>query len=148
MPLHLIKLCVGIDQIAQLAQLQERRLQALVADGQPPLLSHVTRMAPRRAEELLAGGSLYWVIRGQIQARQRLCAIDRFTDADGVGRCALMLDPALVPTVAQPRRPFQGWRYFKPEDAPADFDQAVQNSGNEDDMPSEMRAELAALGLL
>ncbi len=146
MPLHLIKLCVGIDRIAQLVQLQERRLQALVADGQPPLLSHITRMTPKRADELLAGGSIYWVIRGQIQARQRLRAIERFTDTDGIGRCALMFEATLVRTVAQPRRPFQGWRYLKPEDAPADLDQAMQ--GEDLEMPPEMRAELAALGLL
>lgn len=146
MPLHLVKLCVGIDRIVQLARLQERRLQTLVADGQPPLLSHITRMMPKRADELLAGGSIYWVIRGQIQVRQRLCAIERFTDADGIGRCALTFDPTLVRTVAQPRRPFQGWRYLKPEDAPADLDEAMP--GDDLDMPAEMRAELAALGLL
>lgn len=148
MPLHLIKLCVGIDEFTQLAQWQQRRLHALAADGKPAFLSHITRMTPKRADALLDGGSLYWVIRGQIQARQRLCAIERFTDADGIGRCALVLDPELVRTVAQPRRPFQGWRYLKPEDAPADLDQAAQELGEDADMPPEMRAELAALGLI
>lgn len=148
MPLHLIKLCVGIDQLPQLAQSQQQRLRALAADGKPALLSHITRMTPKRGVELLAGGSLYWVIRGQIQARQRLRAVERFTDSDGIGRCALMLDPELVRTVAQPRRPFQGWRYLKSEDAPADLDQVVAGDGEDVEMPPEMRAELAALGLI
>lgn len=138
MPLHLIKLCVGVAEIEELRNWQTRRL---AREGE---VYHVTRMVPRRKGELLEGGSLYWVIRGQVQVRQRLTDIVAFTDAEGVRRCRLMLDPELVPVRPQPRRAFQGWRYLEPADAPPDLDRADEI----DDMPVKMRAELAELGLL
>ena len=101
-------------------------------------------MVPRRAAEIIGKGSLYWVTRGRIQSRQRIIDIRPFTDAQGIGRCDLVLDPELILTVPQPKRPFQGWRYFKPEDAPADLGAA----DGSDAMPEAMRAELAELGLL
>ncbi|QPC41640.1 DUF1489 domain-containing protein [Kaustia mangrovi] len=138
MTVHLIKLCVGVDSIDDLARYQERRLKR----GEE--LFHTTRMVPKRADEVVAGGSLYWVIRGQIQLRQRVVEIRPFTDAEGIGRCRLVFDPELVPVRPTPRRAFQGWRYLKPEDAPAD----LPKGGDMDGLPSEMRAELMELGLI
>jgi hypothetical protein len=100
-------------------------------------------MVPARRQELLDGGSLYWVIRGNVQVRQRLLDIIPFVDRDGIGRCKLMLEPKLIPTEWQPRRAFQGWRYLPPADAPADL--APQRSRG---LPPKLRAELAALGLM
>lgn len=137
MSLHLIKLCVGVGDIDQLASGQARRWKQL---GR---VFHITRMMPRRADELLDGGSLYWVIKGQVLVRQQFVEIERFRDDEGVGRCRLVLDRKLVPTIPHPRRAFQGWRYLDGKDVPRDLDQ----SGSEG-LPPEMRVELAELGLL
>jgi hypothetical protein len=141
MPLHLIKLCVGAESIADL----DEWIRETFGHGRDRATEqfHVTRMVPTRRDELLDGGSLYWVIRGNLQVRQRLLDIRPFVDKDGVGRCRLKLEPKLVPTEWQPRRAFQGWRYLPAADAPADL--APQRSG---DLPSKLRAELAALGLM
>jgi hypothetical protein len=143
MTIHLIKLCVGVDDVAHLEQLQAQRLRQARDAGQPAKLRHVTRHTPRRAEELLDGGSIYWVIKGFVRVRQRIIGIEPVEDADGP-RCALVRDPELVPTEAQARRPFQGWRYLRPEDAPPD---ATARDGARD-MPPGMAAELRELGLL
>jgi hypothetical protein len=100
-------------------------------------------MVPKRADELLDGGSIYWVIKGEIQVRQRLIEIRPFTDDEGIKRCALVLDPDLVETECMPRGPFQGWRYFPAKDAPPDL-----AAGDAQDLPPALRKELRALGLL
>jgi len=137
--LHLIKLSVGTVSVEDLRRWQGRRLKL---SGR---VFHQTRMMPRRADELLRGGSIYWVIKGLVQARQRLSAIEPQIDGDGRRTTLLVLDPALVRTVATPHRAFQGWRYLTPEDAPPDLGDAP---GDAPDMPAEMIAELRALGLL
>ena len=138
MPLHMIKLCVGVSEIAQLAAFQKRRFEATGGNA------HITRMTPRRAAEILDGGSLYWVMNGMIMARQRITAIEPFMDDDGIRRCKLELDMRIVPVAPQPRRPFQGWRYLKDEDAPRDLE-----TGDSDEMPPEdMRRGLGDLGLI
>lgn len=144
MTVHLVKLCVGADDIADLANWQAERLAEKKRLKQPQVLAHVTRMTPKRMDELLAGGSLYWVMKGVIRCRQKLIGIEPFTDGEGTGRCRLVLDNEIVPTRRQERRPFQGWRYLDPKDAPAD----VKKGEAEDDMPEEMRRELEELGLL
>lgn len=144
MTVHLVKLCVGAEDISDLAAWQAARLAEKKKLKQPQVLAHVTRMTPKRADELLAGGSLYWVMKGVIRCRQKLIGIDPFTDNEGVGRCRLVLDEEIVATRRQERRPFQGWRYLDPKDAPSD----VKKGEAEDDMPEEMRRELEDLGLL
>lgn len=144
MALHLIKLCVGADSVEDLESWIESRLAVQKAAGTEPRQVHVTRMQPKRAEELLSGGSLYWVIKGNVQARQRLVGIEPFTDDEGISRCRLVMEPILHRTRWAPKRPFQGWRYLKGEDAPADL--AIGEGG--EDLPPELRGELASLGLL
>ncbi|MBA4210673.1 MAG: DUF1489 domain-containing protein [Parvibaculum sp.] len=144
MTVHLVKLCVGAEDIADLANWQAERLAEKKRLKQPQVLAHVTRMTPKRADELLAGGSLYWVMKGVIRCRQKLIGIEPFTDGEGIGRCRLVLDKEIVATRRQERRPFQGWRYLDAKDAPAD----VKKGEAEDDMPEEMRRELEELGLL
>lgn len=134
MTLHLLKLCVGADSIGDLEDYQASR-------HTPPV--HVTRMVPRRAKELLDGGSLYWVIRGQIAARQALRAIEPFVDEGGTGRCRLVLDQTIVRVRPRPFRAFQGWRYIETKECPADL--AAQDIA---EMPEALRGELALLGLL
>ena len=145
MALHLIKLCVGADSIVDLREWVSRRALVAMAAGLEPSSSHTTRMVPKRAEELLDGGSLYWVIKGQVQARQRLLDLKTFTDADGIGRCELVLGPEVIETEFQPKRAFQGWRYLKDEEAPRDL-KSLGSDGAE--LPMELRRELAELGLL
>ena len=144
MALNLVKLCVGVTTFEELDSWRAERMAQKKARGEPLESKHTTRMVPKRAAELLAGGSLYWVIKGNIQARQRLIDIRPFVDGEGIQRCDLVMAPELIPTVWQPRRAFQGWRYLRPEDAPADA--AARESGT--DMPDHMATELRELGLL
>lgn len=142
MALNLIKLCVGAESLDDLMSWGERRLAEMAAAGKEEQLFHTTRMMPRRADQLLDGGSLYWVIKGQVQARQRLVDIRPFTDDAGIGRCHLMLGNEIVATQWQPRRAFQGWRYLQDESIPADL------SAANGELPQLLRAKLAELGLL
>jgi hypothetical protein len=143
MALHLIKLCVGCDSIEDLGEWIDWRLREMRKARQKPEHMHTTRMMPTRIEELLDGGSLYWVIKGNVQVRQRLLDVRRFTDDAGIRRCRLVLEAKLVPTEWQPKRPFQGWRYLTPKDAPTD----LRRGRDGDDLPPALRAELAELGL-
>jgi hypothetical protein len=145
MALHLIKLCVGCDSIEDLEEWIAYRLKEARRRRRKPEHRHTTRMVPTRASELLQGGSLYWVIRGNVQARQRLLEIRRFRDKDGIQRCHLVLEPKVIATEWQPRRAFQGWRYLQAEDAPRDLG-AARAALRE--LPVELRRDLADLGLL
>jgi hypothetical protein len=145
MVVHIVKLCVGVESVEQLAEWQAGRRLAREADPSLPPLGHVTRMMPKRKDEIVEGGSLYWVVKGVILVRQRITDIQGLVDGEGIKRCRLVLGAPLILTKPHPRRPFQGWRYLKAEDAPPDLD-AVSAEG--DDMPEQMRIELAELGLL
>jgi hypothetical protein len=145
MALNLIKLCVGCDSVKELQGWIKQRIADKKKRGETPEHIHTTRMMPKRCDELLDGGSLYWVIRGNMQARQRLLAIRPFRDGDGVRRCRLVLDPEVTPTEWHPRRAFQGWRYLTLEDAPRDLGAARAGLRK---LPPELRRDLADLGLL
>lgn len=145
MTLHMIKLCVGADSLDDLREWVAERAFSAVAAGLEPQSSHVTRMVPKRMDELLDGGSLYWVIKGQVAARQKLIDIKTFTGADGISRCELVLGPEVIETAPAPRRPFQGWRYLEPDSAPRDLN---ASGANLEDMPEDLKRELAELGLL
>ena len=138
MSLNILKLCVGTTDIQDLADWQAMRLRTVGS------IYHTTRMIPKRADEIVGKGSLYWVIRGMVSCRQKIIAIDPFEDDDGITRCKLVLDEELVPVRPQPKRPFQGWRYLKHEDAPPDLPKDAIDA----EMPEKMRNELAELGLL
>lgn len=118
---NLVKLCVGVPTVDSLVELQTRSIK----EGRYTVPEHVTRYRPRRAGQVLNGGSLYWVFRGYIQARQRIVALDERPCIDGITRCAIIFDPAIIRTKAYPRRPFQGWRYLAPGDSPPDLDRAA-----------------------
>jgi hypothetical protein len=142
MTIHMVKLCVGADDIDDLADWQKRQMKKLAN----PV--HHTRMAPKRAEEMLDGGSIYWVIGGFVRVRQRLLDVREEQWDDGSACCGLVLDPDLVPVELRPQKPFQGWRYLDPAAAPPDLAKgAVQASGLEK-LPPALRAELRALCLI
>ncbi len=138
--IHLVKLCVGAESIDDLARWQQER-RARTGDSRPV---HVTRMWPRRAAEVLAGGSLYWVIRGVILARQPVAALEERRGEDGILRCAIVLEPEIIRTEPAPRRPFQGWRYLAPADAPRDL---PPMRDGDDALPPALSAALADLGV-
>ncbi|WP_114285184.1 DUF1489 family protein [Candidatus Halocynthiibacter alkanivorans] len=133
---NLIKLCVGVDSVEQLEAWQHQRGGTNT--------SHTTRMRPKRQDELLNGGSLYWVIKGVIQARQPILALEEVVGEDGKTRCRIVLGTPLTRTLAAPRRPFQGWRYLKPEDSPPDQARVRQADS---ELPAELAAALADIGL-
>jgi hypothetical protein len=141
--LHLVKLAVGCATAEDLAERQEARAKA------DPPLRHQTRSTPRRAGEIVGRGSIFWVIGGFVQVRQRIIAIEPDAWDDGSACCALHLDPLLVPVQRRPVKPFQGWRYLEAAEAPPDLARAARASSRVlAAMPARMRRELAALGLL
>jgi hypothetical protein len=137
MALHLIKLCVGCDSVEDLAEWQAGRLKLGFDIG------HTTRMFPKRAAEILDGGSLYWVFKGNVLARQPILDLLEVKGDDGIERCRIVLAHELIRVRPMPKRPFQGWRYLRPEDAPADLDTEI-----DDEVPLDLRRELISLGLL
>jgi hypothetical protein len=138
---HLIKLSVGTETVEGLADWQANR-RAQAEDGHP---RHVTRMWPRRGAEVLNGGSIYWVIKGMIQCRQQIVRLDEVIGSDGIRRCAIVLHPDLIRTQSSLKRPFQGWRYLSPDDAPTDLPKA---RGEEEPLPTELNQALAEIGVL
>jgi hypothetical protein len=139
MALHLIKLAVGVDDVAHLRKLQKERRR------ERGRYVFYTRHMPRRSAEILDGGSIYWVIKGYVRARERILGFIPVVEEDGERYTLVRYDPKIVETVWQPKRPFQGWRYLLPKDAPPD---RPANAAAEDDLPDAMAQELRALGLL
>jgi len=139
--LHLIKLSVGTESVETLAAWhQTKRAQA--PDGHP---RHVTRMWPKREAELVDGGSIFWVIKGFIQARQKILRLDEVIGQDGIRRCAIVLDHELIKTTAAQKRPFQGWRYLNDVDAPRDLPSGRET---EPELPADLQQSLADIGIL
>lgn len=143
MTVHLLKLCIGADCVDDLAAWVAERTAARTKAGGAAVSEHVTRLFPRRADEIVGAGSLYWVIKGAVLARQPIVSLARRTGADGIERCVITMEPRVIRTEAQPRRAFQGWRYLTAEDAPPDLGKMGRGG-----MPPELGRELAALGLL
>jgi hypothetical protein len=137
--LHLIKLAVGVEDVAHLRRLQKERRR------ERGRYVFYTRHMPRRREEILDGGSIYWVIKGYIRVRERILGFKPVVEDDGERYCLVRYDPKLVETMWQPKRAFQGWRYLLPKDAPADQPMPLGKSGQ---MPAAMAEELRLLGLL
>jgi hypothetical protein len=133
MALHMIKLCVGCDTVEEL--IDWRRTHP---PGQPWILR--TRMTPKRAAEMIDGGSVFRVFKGTILSRQRI--LDIRTVGEGVAaRCEVTLDEEVVRVVPTPRRAFQGWRYLEAKDAPADLAQEMLG-----DVPPELARQLREVG--
>lgn len=142
MTLNLLKLCVGIESIDHLAEVQKQRRKQLRRRSN----LHRTRNFPKRAGEIVdSGGSLYWIIKGIIRVRQPILRFEETFDEHDKRHCLIVLKPELIRTELRSFRAFQGWRYFPGEDAPPD---APKRSGPEDEPPPEMAEELRKLGLL
>jgi len=145
MALHLIKPCGACDSVRELEGWIKQRLKDKRKRGEKPEHVHRTRMVPKRAAELVDGGSLYWVIRGEVVCRQRILDVRPFRDKDGIGRCGLVLDPKVILVAPRPHRAFQGWRYLAAKDAPRDLEKATPGAAA---MPEKLRRELRELGLM
>lgn len=145
MTLHLIKLCVGVTTVEELAEWIAEETALARGTGRDYQQIHTTRQTPKRADDLLDGGSLYWVIKGYVQVRQPIIDLKTVRHEDGIDYCQIHLGDQLIRTQMQPRRAFQGWRYLEAKDAPVDLS---GQSGDISGMPPEMRRELASLGLL
>jgi hypothetical protein len=139
MALNLIKLCVGVSEV------EEMDSWVKLALGGHDSLDHVTRMFPKRRDEILPDGSLYWVMRGMIMCRQPIADLEAVTGGDGIQRCRIVFKPEIIRVRPTPRRAFQGWRYFEAADVPPDLKKGEASAAN---MPEEMQRELAALGLI
>jgi hypothetical protein len=151
MTVHLIKLCVGVSHVIELFEEYQRLAAAARAKGRKVEDRHRTRSRPKRADEVLDGGSLYWVVRGTIRARHRILRLDDIANRAGNKFCAIVYDPKPVLVEPRPRRAFQGWRYLEDDDAPpdlADQKMALRDARREPDLPPEMARELRALGLI
>lgn len=146
MTLHLIKLCVGCASVEDLQAWQVEKLAQARKARREARLWHRTRMFPKRGDEIIGQGSLYWVIKAVVQVRQPILDLTPVTGEDGISRCDIVLSPELVPVRPVQRRAFQGWRYLPAEDAPADL--AGGAAGDISRLPEAMRAELLALGLI
>ena len=145
MTLHLIKLSVGTDSIEDLEDWIKLKLKERKKRRQKPERIHTTRMFPKRVDDLLDGGSIYWVIKGEILCRERILDLRQTVGKDGISRCQLVLDPKLVPVRPRPFRAFQGWRYLEANDAPPDLARVGRGTAK---LPEPMRRELRELGLL
>lgn len=145
MPLHILKLAVGCDSIRDLEDWIDDSMAMMRRLGRPEQQMHTTRMVPRRMDEIIGTGSLYWVIKGQITCRELITDIRPFTDNEGIGRCHLILEPKITAVEPRPCRPFQGWRYLTDSEKPRDLSQGMADVAA---MPEEMRRHLAELGLL
>jgi hypothetical protein len=145
MSLNLIKLAVGCESVQDLEGWIKERLKEKRKSGEKPEHIHRTRMVPKRAAELVDGGSLYWVIRGEVACRQLIRDLRPFRDKDGIGRCGIVLDPKVVAVDPRPFRAFQGWRYLATKDAPPDLGKASDGVAA---MPEKLRRELRELGLM
>lgn len=138
--LNLMKLSVGSESVETMAEWQRRRAKQLKGG----LYYHATRMWPKREADILAGGSIYWVIQGMMQARQRILELREVRGDDGVRRCGIVLDPKVVRVEPVRKRPFQGWRYLSPADAPADLS---GSRVSELPLPPELARILAEIGV-
>lgn len=145
MTVHLIKLCVGVETVQDLADWQEERLKSLVRAGKAAELCHRTRQTPKRRAEVLDGGSLYWVIKGFVLVRQRIVDLRPDRKDDGTACCGIVLDRELVTTRPHPRRAFQGWRYLDAADVPTD---TRGTAAADSEIPPSMREELRELRLI
>jgi hypothetical protein len=139
--LNLIKLCVGAERVEDLLDWQANP-RAKGPDGLP---RHVTRMWPKRADEILNGGSLYWVFKGLVLCRQPILRLDEVDRGDGIRRCGIVLSPEVTRVAATPKRPFQGWRYLPAADAPVDL---APGRAAEEPLPPELQSALAEIGVL
>tara|TARA_B100000579_G_C22718500_1_gene798193 strand:- start:305 stop:727 length:423 start_codon:yes stop_codon:yes gene_type:complete len=140
MTLHLKKLCVGAKDVNDLFE-----RQSFIRNKYKETI-HVTRMFPKRHDELIDGGSIYWIFKGYMRARQNILDINRYTGKDKIRRCKIILSEEIILTAPKKSRPFQGWRYFENRDIPKDY--SLYDPSSYDNSNEELISELSKLGLV
>ncbi len=148
MTIHLLKMAVGIESVAHLARVQKARRDKRRANGEKPMTWHFTRNFPRQADKVLDGGSMYWVIRGEIVARQAINTLEKRPRGEGRKRCAIGLGAKIIRTEPVAHRALQGWRYLSPGDAPPDLDHTRPRPQGAERLPEPLARELRELGLI
>ena len=144
MSVHIIKLVVGVSDLDEFLEVQK----ASIVDFEgAPANAVQTRYKPKRDQEVLAGGSLYRVIKNKIVCRQRVIGFDTYESADKGTQTLIMVDPEVIQTYSTPRRPFQGWRYLEASAAPKD--RGIYLGDNKrDEIPEDLEESLRDAGLL
>ena len=142
--INLIKLCVGAKSVSELEQWQKFQLSKHKSKNREQKVIHITRMWPKRKKELLSGGSIYWVFKGLILARQEILDLEEIIGVDNIKRCGLVLNKEIFNTTPKPKRAFQGWRYLTQDQAPADTGQYLVE---DDELPHTLQLELSRLGV-
>ncbi len=146
MSVHLLRMAAGLDTVAGLRERQAERLRNYKNfSGKRGVLQTYTRNVPKRADELIDGGSIYWVLKKHIRARQRILGVSREIDDEGRAFCLIRIDPELILVEPRAHRAFQGWRYLPSDDAPPDLG---ANAAEEVELPTDMANELRSLGLI
>lgn len=140
--IHMVKLCVGVSSVEELESYRDQRAHWWGADYGEDVHVHRTRMMPKRREEMEGMSSIYWVMAGTICCRQPILRLAQYTNEEGIDYCDIIMAPDIIRTLPYPKRPFQGWRYLRPEDAPPDME------GNDNENSAEIAAELAKMGLI
>ena len=143
MALHILKVAAGVSSLEHLRQVVDRYSYM---DAELGHIMHMSsRNTPRRMGEVLDGGSVFWIIKRAIVARADLIAIREVVREDGKKGCQMCIRPNVIPTIPQPKRGFQGWRYLKHDDAPQDLESDAPSSGTGS---PELARELKSLGLI
>ena len=145
-PVNIVKLAVGIQSVEELALIQRRFLNQPEVDANRGFY-HSTKLMPKKHEAIVKSGSLYWVIKGVICARQKILSITKQEDPDGIKRCKIFLDNSIIKTAPVRKKPFQGWRYLKKNRTPADITDPVTTTFD-DDIPLKVQQQLLEVGLL
>ena len=144
MVVHILKMAVGVEDVEHLRHLQAAKIEQSRAAGRGTRLWNRTRHMPKRDADVLGGGSLYWIIKRFVMVRQRIIGLEAVIGDDAVSRCDIVLDPELIRTEPQPRRPHQGWRYLDSASAPKDLAPACEDQ----EITDEMVIELGEIGLI
>lgn len=140
----MIKLVVGVSDLDEFLEIQKRCIVDF--EGQPANAVN-TRFKPKRAEEVLNGGSLYRVIKNKIVCRQKIIGFSSWESPDKGTQTLIMVEPTVIQTYSTPKRPFQGWRYLEPAAAPKDRGIYLGNNQREE-IPPDLESDLAEAGLL
>jgi hypothetical protein len=151
MTVHLLRMAVRVESVGHLRTIQAERMKESAQTGKnkgrkKKRLYTRTRNVPKRTAELLDGGSIYWVVKRYVRVRQKILGIESATNSEGRRYCAIELDPELVLVDPRRHKAFQGWRYFRLEDVPADI--SAQSAADADNLPPELADELRDLGLI
>ena len=145
-PVNIVKLAVGVQSVEELVLIQKRFLNQPGAQTSKGFY-HSTKLMPKKHEAIVKSGSLYWVIKGVICARQKILSITKQEDPDGIKRCKIFLDNSIIKTAPVRKKPFQGWRYLKKNRTPADITDPLTTTFD-DDIPLKVQQQLLEVGLL